>query len=58
MAAEKQYRNTSTADRGDFIATIIEEIKQAAERERAEIADDETLYSVRALLLTSGIRFN
>lgn len=56
--AEKEYRDTPLADRGDLVAKIMEAIKQAAARERAEIADDETVNSVRALLSTSGFEFN
>jgi hypothetical protein len=55
---EQEYRDTALADRGDLVAKIMEAIKQAAARERAEIADDETVTSVCALLSTSGFEFN
>ena len=48
VAVEKEYRDTPPPDRGVLIARIIETIKAAAARERAEIADDETVYNVCA----------
>jgi hypothetical protein len=56
--AEKEYRDTPLSDRDGVIERLLEQIKQAAEGEGAEIADDETVCKVCALLLTSGIEIN
>ena len=57
-ASEEEYRNTPLDDRDRVIGNIMEEIKQAAERARAEIADDNTVCKVCAFVLTSGIESN
>ena len=56
-ASEEAYRTTSLSDRDGVITEILEKIKQAAERGRAELADNNTVYRVCILLVTSGIEF-
>ena len=53
---EKEYRDTSPNDCADVVERLVEEIKQAAEREGAEVADDEVLSRVRALPVTSVLK--
>lgn len=56
--AEKEYRDTPSTERDGIIGRVMEQIKQAAEGEGAEIADDETVCKVCALLSTSGIEID